>query len=304
MPNARLQSHIHFHFIVFIFGFTAILGELISLDAISLVWYRMGLASLLILGYIGYTKIPLSVSRKEFRTLFIAGTTITIHWVTFFAAIKVSNVAVTLAVLSSGALFTAILEPIFYKRKFAWYELLFGILVIVGLTLILDASIEYTKGILLALLSAIFISIFALINGKLIEKHRPSVISLYELATGWVLLTLYLIVISLRSVEITIFDTAFFSLKFADWGYLFVLASVCTAYAFIVAVKVMKHLNPFTIMLTNNLEPIYGIVLAYFIFGEQEQMNMQFYIGAAIILLTVISNGVFKMVRKRKIVPS
>lgn len=301
MQNARLKNYLHFHFIVFIFGFTAILGELITLEALPLVWYRMWLATGFVFVYIKWKKLSLKVSPKLFLVLTFAGVIIALHWCTFFGAIKASNVSITLAVLSTGAFFTAFLEPIFYRRKLIWYELLFGLVVIFGLYLIFSVEGDYVMGILLALLSAFFASIFTLINGKVIEKQYPSVISFYELLTGVLGVTLYFLFQTIFGDTTSGFSAAFFTVKASDWLYLLVLASICTAYAFIASVKVMRYLSPYTIMLTNNLEPVYGIFLAFLIFGNNEKMEGKFYIGAALILTTVVLNGAFKMLQKRKI---
>ncbi len=298
MLNDKLKSYLHFHIIVFIWGFTAVLGALISLDAVPLVWYRMLLASGFIFLYIKWKKRDLKVTRRKLLVLIIAGLVIAMHWLTFFGAIKVSNVSITLALLSTGAFFTSILEPIFYKRKFVGYEILFGLLVIVGLYIIFQVETKYTLGIILGLISAFLSAVFTLINGKLIKDTAPSVISFYELLTGVVAISIYLAFVSFNSDGTKGFNTAFFTVSTEDWLYLLILASICTAYAFIAAVAVMKHLSPYTIMLTINLEPIYGIFLAFLIFGSKEQMNPQFYYGALLILSTVILNGYLKTKRK------
>jgi len=161
MPNAKLQNYLHLHFIVFIWGFTAILGELISIDALPLVWYRMLMASGFIYVYCKIRKISLKISKKLLVTLCIAGAIIAMHWITFFAAIKVSNVSITLAVLSTGAFFTSILEPIFYRRKLIWYEVVFGLMVIGGLYVIFNVEGDYFLGIVYAICSAFLSSVFS-----------------------------------------------------------------------------------------------------------------------------------------------
>lgn len=287
MPKDNLRSYLHLHLIVFIWGFTAVLGKLITIEALPLVWFRMLLAAFLILGYLYFKGIELRLGLRSILILLAAGVVIALHWVTFFMAIKVSNVSIALATMSTGALFTAILEPVWYGRKIIGYELLFGILVIFGLYLIYSDNTEFGYGMLLALVSAILGAIFTLINGQLVKVHRPATISFYELASGMVFLTLVLVV---RGD----FSPSFFNLTPSDWIFIFILASVCTAYALIASVKVMRHVSPYTVMLTVNMEPIYGILLAFLIFGEGEKMNGLFYVGAAIILLTVIANGVLK----------
>ncbi len=298
MLSDKLKSYLHFHFIVFIWGFTAVLGALISLDTVPLVWYRMLLASGFILIWIKWKNRILKVSPRLFLVLVIAGIIIALHWITFFGAIKVSNVSITLAMLSTGAFFTSILEPIFYKRKFIGYEIIFGLIVIFGLYTIFKVETEYTLGIILGLISAFLSAIFTLMNGKLIRHSSPAVISFYELLTGVVAISIYLAYITISSGGKMGFGDDFFSISSQDWIYLLILGSICTAYAFIAAVAVMKHLSPYTIMLTINLEPVYGIFLAFLVFGNKEQMNPQFYYGAAIILATVILNGYLKTKRK------
>lgn len=298
MPNDNLKSYLHFHVIVFIWGFTAVLGALISLDATPLVWYRMLMASVFILLWILWKKKKLRLNRKTLLVMLIAGCVIAAHWLTFFGAIKVSNVSITLAMLSTGAFFTSILEPIFYKRKVIPYEIFFGVIVMLGLYIIFRVETDYVLGIILALTSAFLSSVFSLINGKLAKREDASVISFYELLTGTLAITLFLLFSTFFRESGTGFSAEFFQLSSSDWMYLLLLASICTAYAFIASVAVMKHLSPYTIMLTINLEPIYGIVLAFMVFGSEEKMNPAFYFGAMLILTTVILNGILKTRRK------
>lgn len=298
MRNDKLINYLHLHFIVFVWGFTAVLGALISIEAIPLVWFRMLFAMAIIFVFLKIRKRNLHFSKKTLLAFAIGGIVIALHWLAFFGAIKASNVSVTLAVLSTGAFFASFLEPIYYKRKIILYEVFFGIIVIAGLYLIFEVETQYTLGILLALAAAFLSALFSVINGKFVAKHDASSISFYELLFGVSGITLYLIFTSS-------FDVSFFLLSTKDWIYLFILASACTAYAFIASVHVMKWISPYTVMLTLNMEPIYGIILAVIVFGEAEQMSPQFYYGAGIILLTVIANGIIKIVleRKRKRIP-
>ena len=247
----------------------------------------MSLAVVLIFGYIYYRKTSFQLARKDIFLLIVSGLVIALHWITFFKAIKVSNISITLACLSTGAFFTSILEPIFYKRKVIWYELLFGIIVVVGLGIIFNVETKYTTGIYLAVTSAFLSALFSVINGKYAKEYDPNVISLYELSSGVFFLSIYLFFAGS-------FTPAFFALSVNDLIWLFLLSSICTAYAFSASVKVMKFLSPYTVMLTINLEPIYGIILAVIVFEETEKMSVNFYIGALIILSTVILNGVIK----------
>jgi len=222
-----------------------------------------------------------------------AGIIVSLHWVTFFWAIKASTVSVALAMMSTGTFFTALLEPLVYKRKLIGYELLFGLLVIFGLYLIFRVESIYSHGMLIALVSAFLAAVFSIVNAQLVKENRPSVISFYELGIGTLFLSLLLGVSGG-------FGPNFFSMQLMDWWYLIVLAFLCTSYAFIASVKIMRVLTPYTVMLTMNLEPVYGILLAWAIFGSEEKMNLLFYLGALIILVTVIANGVLKHKASKK----
>lgn len=293
MPSDKLKSYFHLHFIVFIWGFTAVLGKLISLDALPLVWYRMLIAVSIIFIYIKVRKISLVVSKRLMFGFLFSGLVIAMHWLTFFQAIKVSNISVTLACLSTGALFASILEPIFYGKKIVLYEVLFGLLVVFGLGIIFNVEGNYIEGILLALTSAFLSAMFSVINGKFAQYNDAAVITFYELLGGVGFFSIYLLFSGS-------FTEDFFRISTNDLLWLFVLGSVCTAYAFLASVKVMKYLTPYTVMLTINLEPIYGIILGILVFSESEKMSPEFYIGASIIVLTVILNGVIKNYKKVK----
>jgi drug/metabolite transporter (DMT)-like permease len=291
MPSDNLKSYLHLHLIVFIWGFTAILGALITLDALPLVWFRMLFAVGFIAVYLVFKKIRLRISIKTALQFLFAGLIIALHWFTFFKAIKISNISLTLACLSTGAFFTSLLEPIFYGKKIVWYEVFFGLLVVFGLYIIFNVEGNYFSGMLIALSSAFLSALFAVINSKFVKEHDPIVISFYELSGGVVFFT-FLLLFSHS------FSTTFFSLSAKDLMYLMILSSVCTAYAFIASTSIMKFLSPYTVMLTINLEPIYGIILAVLVFKEKERMCFEFYIGAIIILLTVLLNSVIKSYKK------
>ena len=291
MQNDNLKSYLHLHVIVFIWGFTAILGKLISLEALDLVWYRMLFASVIMTFVVLFNKEKVKVPFNVLIGFIVCGIIIAAHWLTFYQAIKVSNVSITLACLSTGAFFASILEPIFYKRKVIWYELLFGIIVVVGLGIIFNVETKYTTGIYLAVTSAFLSALFSVINGKYAKEYDPNIISLYELSSGVFFISIYLFFAGS-------FTPAFFAISINDLIWLFLLSSICTAYAFSASVKVMKFLSPFTVMLTINLEPIYGIILALLIFDDTEEMTPLFYVGAIIILATVIANGIVKSYKK------
>lgn len=294
MPNAKLKNYFHLHFLVIVAGFTAILGELISIGSTALVWYRMLIAGVLMFLYIKIIKLKIKVSTKTKLQFFGAGIIIALHWITFFEAINQSNVSITLAMFSTGAFFASFIEPMIYKRKIIWYEILFGMMVILGVFLITQSEIKYLNGIILGIASALFSTLFAVINGKFIEQHRATVISFYEFISGVAFLSLFILIFQDG------FSAEFFKLSSTDWIYLFILASICTAYAFIGSVDVMRHISPYTVILTYNLEPLYGIAIALLLFPETETMSTQFYYGAFLVLATVLSDGILKNWKSRK----
>ena len=287
MLNDKITNYLHLHLIVFIWGFTAILGALISIDAIPLVWYRILLANIFIFIFIILKKISFKKTTKELFRFCIGGVLIAIHWITFFYAIKISNVSVTLATMSTGAFFVTLIQFIIFRKKIVIYELIFSLLAVVGLVIIFNAETEYMFGIIFALISAFLSASFSILNADLIKFHNATIISFYELLFAVIFISILLF------FNGTI-DAEFFKLGKADWLYLIILASVCTAYAFVASTKVLKSESPFTMMLTINLEPVYGIILAIIIFGQKEIMTPNFYYGALIILITVVLNGLIK----------
>ena len=291
MQNDKLLNYFHLHFIVFIWGFTAVLGDLITIEAVPLVWHRMLLGSLFVLIYIIYNKGVLKVSLRSLIKFAFVGLLIALHWLAFFSAVKVSNVSITLAMMSTGAFFASFLEPIFFKRKIIGYEVIFGLIVIMGLYIIFKVESAYLSGILLALLASFLGTLFSIFNGMMVKSHNATVISFYELLFGLVFITLYILFTDG-------YDNTFFILSGSDWTYLIILASICTAYAFIASVHVMKWISPYTVMLTTNMEPVYGILFALLILGEKEYMSPAFYLGAIIILITVVINGIIKTRKK------
>ncbi|MDG1698380.1 MAG: DMT family transporter [Polaribacter sp.] len=295
MQESKLKNYLLLHLIVLIWGFTAILGALISLDAIPLVWYRMFLAVVFIVLYFFIKKKSFKADRIGIGKFFLTGVVIALHWIFFFKAIKVSNVSVALVTMSTGAFFVSLIEPLFFKRRINKLEIVLGLIVILGLYIIFNFEIQYRLGIFYALISSLLSAIFSVLNGLFIKKYAASTISLYQLFFGVVFITAYLLVINGFSIS-------FFKISKLDWLYLLILSSFCTAYAFITSVKVMKYLSPYTVILTLNLEPIYAIILALIIFGEKEKMNIEFYFGAFIVLFVVLLNAIIKnktVIRKK-----
>ena len=294
MPNDKLKNYLHLHVLVFIAGFTAILGQLITIDAIPLVWYRMLFALVFIAVYVVFSRAKVRISFKSILKLSFAGVIIALHWITFFASIKESNVSIALAMFSTGAFFASLLEPLIYKRKIIWYEIIFGIIVIFGVFIITQSELHYLLGIALGIISAFLSSFFAVLNGKFLEQHTATVISFYEFISGVAFISFYLMFAHNG------FNSDFFVLHISDIIYLLVLASICTAYAFIASVYVMRYISPYTVVLTYNLEPVYGIILAIILFPEKEKMSLNFYVGAIIVISVVMINGILKNSKKLK----
>jgi drug/metabolite transporter (DMT)-like permease len=293
MPSDKFKNQLHLHFIVFIWGFTAILGALISIEAVPLVWYRVLIASAALYLFLRLRKIRFDENWADLLRLAFGGLLVALHWVTFFHAIKISTVSTTLITLSSSAFFVVLIKPFFERKKFEMYELLLALLAVVGFVIIFKSETVYAEGIWVALVSAFLMAFFAVLNSRFIRRYRGSKIAFYELFFAGIFLTVVLVVSGG-------FSPGLFQLAGDDWTYLLVLALICTAYPFVVATNLLKRMSPFTIVLTTNLEPVYGIILALFIFGEKEMMSPEFYVGALVILASVVLNGWIKNLRFKK----
>ncbi len=281
------------HFIVFIWGWSPILGKLISVQAFQLVWFRILITIITVSVYLIFTKQNLKVSRKDFLILIGIGAVIAFHWFCFYNAIKISNVSVTLVAFATGTLFTSVIEPIFFKRKIIRYELIFGMIIIGAIAMIFKVETRYAWGIIFGMLAALTSSFFTVINGLLIRRIPSPVITIYELSGGFFALTLYLLFAGKFNYE-------FFEISTRDWAWLSLFSIVGTAFPFIASVNLMKKISPYTITLTVNLETIYGIIFAYFIWKKDESMTPGFYLGTLIILATIFGNGLLKNYLKKQ----
>lgn len=293
MKKDLLYNHFKLHFIVLIYGFTAILGKLITLPADQLVWYRMLIAAttFLVLFLVNGTKFILPT--KEILKILGVGIIVGAHWVTFFGAVKLSNVSVTLGCLASATLFTSILEPIFFKKKLNAIEVIIGVLIIIGLYLIFQFETKYWQGIITAIISAFLAGLFTVLNRKLVANHKARVISFYEMLGGFIGIAIFLL-FSGSMGEGLVKPTGM------DIVYLLLLGLVCTAFAFVIQVDVMRQLTAYIVALTINLEPIYGIVLAFIFFGDSELMSTGFYLGTIVILLSVFGYPVYNHYKTRR----
>ena len=292
MPKNNLKYQLHLHFIVFIWGFTAVLGKLISIKAIPLVWYRLAIATVFIFLYLLIKRVVLKITLKQLIFYFIGGVIIAVHWIAFFYAIKISNVSITLATLATGAFFASILEPLFFKTKVKGYEILLSVLTVIGIAIIFNVESQFSVGIIVALIAAFLSALFSVINASFIKNNDAGVISFYELLFA----TLFMTFVVMYQSE---FDFSYLVIPKHDWIYIFILGSVCTAYALTASTKLLKKISPFTMMLTVNLEPVYGIILALLVFGAEEKMSTTFYYGAILIFIGVILNGIIKSKKEK-----
>lgn len=292
MEKNKKNSFFLLHFIVFLWGFTPILGKLITLNALELVWWRILLAIFAIFIYLIITRVPFQITTKNLVKFAGVGIIIALHWLCFYGAIKVSNVAVTMTAFSSATLFSAFIEPIFFKRKLNWIEIACGLVIIFAIAMIFSIETRYALGLILGILAAVGSALFSVFNGILVKDSDSRIISFYEMLSGLFFLSIYLLLSGSM-------NASFFSLSSSNLTYLLILSFVCTAFTFIASVEIMKVISPYTVNLAVNLETVYGIILAYFIFGEEEKMTIWFYVGALIILLAIFGNAFLKNYYKK-----
>lgn len=287
MRSSALKNLLLLHLVVIIFGFTGVLGKLISISSAPLVWYRMWIAVTVIGAYLLIRGAPLRLPRKGAYLTAMTGLLVAAHWVCFFESIKQSTVSIALVCLATGSLFTAMIEPVFFRRHPRFYEIALGIGTVIGVAFVFQFEPKYKTGISIGLIGSFVGALFTVINAKLVAKYDSRGIALYELASGALGVTAYMALVSRPG-------WGALALGMSDLTYLLLLGVVCTAFAFVGSVEVMRGLSPFTVVLTINLEPIYGIVLALLVFGDSEYMTWGFYAGAGVILLSIWTNAIIK----------
>ena len=285
--DSRAKNILLMHFVILIFGFTGILGKLITIEAIPLVFWRTLIGGGAIYVWLKMRRKVSKKSAADVMKMGGIGLLVAIHWITFFASIKISNVSVALTMLATSPMFIGFLEPLIFKRKIDWKELTVAGVVLIGVGTIFSFDTTYHEGMILGIISAFFASLFATFNGVLIKTHDASNISLVELLSAS------------AAIFILLFFTGevngdLFVLSGQDWFWITILALVATSFAFIAFTSVMKVLTPFTTSVAINLEPIYSIILAVIIFGDEEIMGTRFYIGASIIICAVMLNTILK----------
>jgi drug/metabolite transporter (DMT)-like permease len=294
---SNVTDYIKLHFIVLIWGFTAILGVLISIPSIEIVFYRTGFAAVFLLGLLFVQKRKLRVPLTYIFRFLATGIIIAGHWILFFTSAKVSTASVCLAGMATVTLWTSIIEPVFYKRKIRGYEVFLGLIVIAGLYIIFRFELNNALGLILAVISAFLGALFSVFNSKFTVSYDPYVITCYEMIgaclTCLVFLPLYPIIFpDIQSVQL--------GLNIYDFLYLVVLSLICTVYAFSESVELMRRISAYAVNLTVNLEPVYGIILAVFILNEDEKMSSGFYWGTLVIILSVLSYPMINRYYKNK----
>lgn len=280
----RLKDFLELHFIIFLWGFTAILGKLISIPAVELVAIRTLIAFLSLALIIKFRGGLFKIGTLPFVKIMGVGVILAAHWILFFASARVASVSICLAGLATSSLWTAILEPVFTSKKIKPHEILLALIIMVGLYVIFRFEFNHAVGIAMAVGSALCAAIFTIINSRLTKIYPPATISCYEMLGACIGTVLFFPVYTTFFVPTKTLD---FSLTGMDWVYLLLLTLVCTVYAYTAAVRLMQKISAFAMNLTVNLEPVYGIILAWIIFGAKEQMSAGFYYGALIILGSV-----------------
>lgn len=286
MPLTQNQTaYIQIHIAVILFGFTAILGDLIQLPAVVLVWWRVLITSVSLLFFIQFGKSLIQIPRKQIRTYIIIGILIGLHWICFYGAIKLSNASIALVCMSTTSLFTSLIEPIFFRTKVNKLELILAASVIPGMLLIVNnINTTYINGVWVGLAAALLAAIFSSLNKVNIKGADPYSISFIELSSAWMMISLLLGIMWIFGYQA---DT-FLPPNTSDWVCLIILALLCTTLAQVLTLKSLHHLSAFAVNLVINLEPVYGILMAIFILNDHKEFSPLFYLGGGIILLSVM----------------
>ena len=290
--NDTKKAYLQLHTSVILWGFTAILGKVISVSALTLVWWRMLITSaclfaiLLIMSKL--TSLSTIYKRNVYKLVGI-GCLVALHWLAFYAAIKLANASVAVVCIATMSLFTALLEPIIRKTAFQWYELAIGIVIIPAMMLIVN-NLEggMALGVVVGLAAAMLSTIFSILNKIMLQHVEPLPMTFIEIASGALFLTLFMPFFIYQNPNSPLIPSNM------DWFYLVLLSVFCTVIPYIMSLAALKKLNPFTVALSINLEPIYTLVLAWLLFHEDKELNAKFYLGVAIIIISVFVHPLFK----------
>uniref|UniRef100_UPI004047F0F8 DMT family transporter n=1 Tax=Roseivirga sp. TaxID=1964215 RepID=UPI004047F0F8 len=289
--EATTKDFVKLHFIVFLWGFTAILGNEMTIPATDVVMYRTALAAIILAGFMFVKAKSFHLNKEYVTPMILTGLVIALHWFLFFESARVSNVSVSLAGMATTTFWTSLIEPAFNKRRIRLFEVIMGLVVISGLYVIFRFEFNNALGLTLAVTSAFMSALFSVLNAKYTKVLSQYTITLYEMAAAAIGIILFIPVYKNFFLD----EAAIYALpNLRDWGLLLILSGACTVYAFSSSVELMKRITAYVINLTVNLEPVYGIILAVLIYGENEKMSNGFYYGTLIILLAVLSYPVIK----------
>ena len=281
-------AYLKMHLAIFLWGFTGLLGKLIHLNEGMLVWYRLLISTIaiaLLLFYRG--KLP-RIPLREWIRIGSIGFLVMLHWVTFYGSIKLSSISVAMICLSSIALFASILEPLVNRKRFDVMEIFFSALAVTGISTIYNSDETAANGIILGIISALLSACFSIFNKRITSKYEPLTISLIELGSGWIFLTLLL------PFYFMIQPTNVLTPSSSDFVYLIILSLVCTVFTWILSLQALRKVSAYTMGLALNLEPVYGIILAVLFAGEGKLMNHSFLTGAGLIMLTIMLHTLYK----------
>lgn len=298
MKKALLQLHVA----VFLWGFTGVLGRAILLDATLLVWYRLMITAVSLWILFALQKKITRIPMRSVLAIGGIGLVQALHWVTFYGSIKLANVTIALTCLSTTALLSSLIEPLILKQKFQRSEILLGLFAIAGILVIYNTHLQFSWGIIIGLVSALLTVLVSVLNKKIVSEYTPQQITLYQLSGGFVGLTL-LLPLLLQWSDGSMLPSAW------DWLWLLVLGWVCTIFTFFLYIRSLKHISAFTMNLTLTLEPLYGIILAFIIYRENQHLSNWFYLGFLLIALAVILHmwrllKPFSGRRSREVVPA
>ncbi len=294
--QTEFKDYALLHFIVVIWGFTAILGRLIEVPSVEIVFYRTMVASMGLYLLLKFRKRSFRLEKRDTLLILGTGVLISAHWILFFAAARVATVSVCLAGMATCSLWTSIIEPLATKRKIRPFEIVLSMVAIAGIVVIFRVEFNHTLGLIMAIVSAALSAIFTVINAGFTRKYNPYMITFYEMIGACLSTALFFPIYTryFTNGELQLAPSSM------DWLYLVILALACTVYAYSVSVELMKRLSAFVVNLTVNLEPVYGIILALLIFGDEEEMSGGFYLGTGLILVSVLVYPLVNRYFKRK----
>jgi drug/metabolite transporter (DMT)-like permease len=288
---ASTTDYFKLHFIVFLWGFSAILGKLVTIPAVEMVFFRAILAAIGMGAVILFSKGTFKVTSNELIKLILIGFIVSLHWLAFFGSARVSNVSVSLVGFATNSLWAALLEPWFNNARLKKFEVVLGCIVLTGLYIIFSFDFQYKLGLVLGVLAGFTSALFSVFNSRMVKSVGARTITFYEMIGVFLGTALFL---PLYKVTWAVDNTLKLAPTWSDWLYIALLAGVCSVYAYAVAVELMKRVSVFLIQLTLNLEPIYGIIMAVIIFGEKEKMSLNFYIGTLLIMSAVAAYPLLK----------